>query len=369
MKRKLIIAVGVLVSLGLLAYLIMGRLDALARVSSHMRWSYVWLAAVSALASYGMVGLALREVLGLLGHSLPLPVVLGIAMVSNTVNYLISTAGISGFALKAHLLRKRQVSYATTLMASVVSSAVLYFVLALILGQGLIYLIMHLEGARWEIMEGIFGLLLLLGTSSALMVFIFNHKLRGRVTRAVFHRVNRLVYSFSKGEIPPENFAQFEHQLAAGLSTIHHHHGRITRTVVFTALDWGLTMLTLYFCLRAVGVRVPVGHLSAGFAVGQAALLIPALPGGLGAMEGSMAAVYSSLGMDWDAALMAALLYRLIYYVAPGVLSVLVLWGLKMSEPDIIEESSLEGLTGDRKLEASQVEHDRPHPHVHHPGS
>ncbi len=370
MHRRIIIAAGVLFSLGILGYLVMGHLDALARISSRIEWSYAWAAVASALASYLMVGLALREVLGLLGHALAFPVVLGIATVSNTVNYFISTAGVSGFALKAHLLRKRQVPYATTLMASVVSSAILYFVLALILGQGLLYLVMHLQGARLEIMEGIFGLLLLLGTSTALMVFIFNHKLRGRMTRAIFHRLNRLVYSFSKGEIPKENFVEFEHQLAAGLSTIHHHRGKITRAVTFTALDWGLTMLTLYFCLLAVGVRgLPVGHLSAGFAVGQAAMLIPVLPGGLGAMEGSMAAVYSSLGVDWDAAFMAVLLYRLIYYVAPGLLSVLVFWGLKMSEPDIIEETSLEVLSEDRRLEAREVEHERPWPHIHHPGS
>jgi len=366
MTRKLIITGGVLASLGLMAYLIGGRMTALLRIGTQLQWSWVAAAVLCALASYFMVGMALREVLVLLGHELPFPVVLGIAMVSTSVNYLISTAGFSGFALKAHLLRKREVPYATTVMAAVVSSAILYFVLAVILAQGLAYLVINLHGARIAIMEGVVGLGLLLGTSVVLIVFAFNHKLRWRITQAAFHRCNRLVFSFSKREIPREEFEEFEQQLAAGLGTIHHHKGRLTKTVAFTGLDWILAMLTLHFCLRAVGVpHLPVGHLIAGFTAGQATTLIPALPGGLGAMEGSMAAIFSSLGVDWDDALMAVLLYRVAYYFIPGALSVLVLWGLKMSEPDIMKETALEILPEELKRKARELEHSRPWPHTH----
>ena len=369
MTRRFAIVGGCLASLGLLAYLIGGHLAALLRIGAQLEWSCVAAAALCALISYFMVGLALREVLALLGHSLPFPGVLGLALVSTSVNYFVSTAGVSGFALKAHLLRKRQVPYATTVMAAVVSSAILYFVLAVILGQGMVYLVMHLRGARIAIMEGVVGLGLLLATSVALMVFAFNHKLRGRVTRATFHRLNRVVFSFSKREIPREEFVEFEHQLAAGLGTIHHHKGRLTKTIAFTGLDWVMAMLTLHFCLRAAGVlHVPVGHLIAGFTAGQATTLIPGLPGGLGAMEGSMAATYSSLGVDWDTALMAVLLYRAAYYLLPGILSVFVLWGLKMSEPDIMKETVLTTLPDELKRKARELDHGQPWPHAHRAG-
>ncbi|MCX5795823.1 MAG: lysylphosphatidylglycerol synthase transmembrane domain-containing protein [Elusimicrobia bacterium] len=371
MTRRLVIAGGFLASLGLLAYLIGGRLTALLRIGTQLDWSYVAAAVLCALASYFMVGLVLRQVLALLGHSLPFPVVLGIALVSTSVNYFVSTAGVSGFALKAHLLRKRQVPYATTVMAAVVSSAILYFVLAGILGQGLIYLFMHLQGARIAIMEGIVGLGLLLGTAIVLMVFVFNHKLRGRVMRSAFHRLNRVVFSFSKRDIPREEFVEFEHQLAAGLGTIHHHKGRLTKAIAFTGLDWVLAMLTLHFCLCAVGmVHMPVGHLVAGFSAGQATTLIPGLPGGLGAMEGSVAATFSGLGLDWDDALMAVLLYRVAYYLIPGILSVFVLWGLKMSEPDLMAQTALdtETLPEELKRKARELEHSQPWPHAHRQG-
>ncbi|MDD5658063.1 MAG: lysylphosphatidylglycerol synthase transmembrane domain-containing protein, partial [Elusimicrobia bacterium] len=260
---------------------------------------------------------------------------------------------------------KRRVPYATTVMASVVSSAVLYFVLAFILGQGLVYLFLHLRGARTALMEGALGLALLLASSTFLLTFAFNHKLRGRVTRAVFHKLNRLVFSLSRKEIPREDFEEFEHQLAAGLGAIHHQKGRLTKTVAYTGLDWALAMLALYCCLRAVGVpHMPVGHLSAGFTAGQAATLIPALPGGLGAMEGSMAAIFSGLGVGWEDALMAALLYRAAYYIVPGLLSILVLWGLKMSEPDIIKEAVLDTMPEELRRQARELEHSHAWPHA-----
>ena len=69
----------------------------------------------------------------------------------------------------------------------------------------------------------------------------------------------------------------------------------------------------------------------AGFAVGMMATLIPILPGGLGAMELAMTAVYAQMGIDWDAALMATLIYRVVYYILPGIVSIFIYWGLQLS--------------------------------------
>ena len=333
LRRPLVILAGIVASLGILAFLIFNRLTALMRVGELIEWRWVWAAVGCSLGSYVMVGLALEEILALLGFSLSLPEVLGIALVSSTANYFVSSAGVSGFALKAHLLRKRHVPYGTTVTASVLSSALLYIVLAVIIGQGFGYLFLHLQGTKIAIMESALGLLILLATAVPLLVFFFNHKLRGKIALRAFHWANRVIYFFSKAEIPQEEFELFESQLNAGLSQVRHHKGRLTKTIAYTCVDWGLAMTTLYFGFRAVGVGLSVGFLSAGFTAGQAAGLIPFLPGGLGAVEASMAKVFESLGIDWERAFVAVLLYRIAYYVVPGMISVFVLWGLKVSEP------------------------------------
>jgi uncharacterized protein (TIRG00374 family) len=331
-SRRLLIAAGVILSLGLLGFFASGHFGALRDVGTRVQWWAVGAGLLCAAGSYAMVGLALGEVLGVLGHALPFSAVQGIALVSTTANYFVSSGGVSGFALKAHLLRKRHVPYGATVTASVVSSAILYFVLAVIIAQGLAYLILRMRGADVPLLEGVVGLSVVLVSSVTLMRMVFDHELRGRVTGFCFHAVNHVAFWFSKAQIPREEFIEFEAQLAAGLEKVRAARGRLLRTILYTALDWGLALLTLHFCFRAVGVLLPFGELSAGFTIGMAATLIPVLPGGLGAMEGGMAAVYEALGVGWEAAFMAVLLYRLCYYLIPGLASMFVLWGLKVSE-------------------------------------
>jgi len=354
--KRLVIGVGIALSCLIFAGLMASHLGEVLRVAEDISWRYVGMALVCSLLSYLMISLALWEVLVLLGHKLSFLAVFGIAFVSTTANYFISTAGVSGFALKAHLLHKRTVPYGTTVTASVVSTALMYFVLGVIIAQGLGYQVLHSQGTIIPIMESILGLGILILTAVPMLMFFFNRELRGRVTRKIFHWINHAVYYFSKSYVPREDFFRFEHQLNKGLDVIHQDRGRLTRPIGYTCLDWGFTMMTLYFCFRAVGISLSVGHLSVGFAVGQAATLIPILPGGLGAMEGSMAAVYEGLGQSFEAAMVAALIYRIVYYILPGLLSVFLLWGLKVSEPDLIEETVQDTLPSELQLLAQELE-------------
>ena len=105
-----------------------------------------------------------------------------------------------------------------------------------------------------------------------------------------------------------------------------------------------------------MGLSLSVGHLVRGFAVGQTATLIPILPGGLGAMEGSMAGVYQKFGFRFEDAMVAVLMYRMLYYVVPGICSIFMLWGLKMSEPALIEETISDTLPEELKLISEDLE-------------
>jgi uncharacterized protein (TIRG00374 family) len=339
-RRGVVLAAGAIVAAALLAVLVGARLGDVRRAGEAVSWSWAAAALAFALASHAMVGLALSETLAALGHDLGGPLVLGIALVSTTANYMVSAGGVTGFALKAHLLHKRRVPIATTVTASAVTSAVLYAVLAVVLGQGFVTLLLHAGGARVAVLESGFGLLLLLAGAAFVLVAFFNRKVRGRISHRLFRWTNRAAFSLSTQEIPPESFEQFEMQLTQGLARIGAGKGRLTKTILFTCLDWGFAMASLWLCFRAVGVALPVGHLSAAFTAGQAATVIPVLPGGLGAAEGSITAVMSGLGVGVGEAIVAAMLFRLAYYAAPSLLAVLVLWGLKVSEPAVLQEAA-----------------------------
>jgi len=339
-RQNLIVLAGLCVSLGILSYLVFRRdFGHLLHVAGSVEPLYVAEALLCSAASYIGIGLALWKILSLLGYPRSFSEVLGIAFVSSTANYLVSSAGISGFALKAHLLRKRRVPYGTTVLSSVLSTALMYFVLAVLIGQGLIYLSLRLGGARIAIMEGALGMLVLAVTSVPMLMFFFNHRLRGTMTKLVFRAIDFAVYSFSRKQIPKEDFAEFESQLAQGLGMVRREKLQLSEAIGYTCLDWFFAILVLYFGFRAVGLRLSVAHLSTAFAVGQAATLIPFLPGGLGAMEGVMTATLGGMGVGWDHALVAVLLYRLAYHIVPGLGSIFVLWGLQVSEPGLIRET------------------------------
>ncbi len=348
LSKIVVMAAGIFISAAILAYLILIHVSKLLIIGSRIKWRWAWLATACALGSYTMVGLALDEALLILGYGLSFAELLGIALVSTSVNYFVSSAGASGFALKAHLLRKRNVPYGATVTASVLTSAIIYIVLAVILGQGFLYLFLHMRGARIAIMESALGLVLLICATVPFMVFFFNYRLRSRIFQSVFHWLNRAAYWFSRPGIPREEFAQFEQQLNSGLERARQSPKRLTMAVAYTCTDWLCAMTSLYCCFRAVGVSLQVGSLTAGFTAGQAATLIPVLPGGLGAVEGSMAAVYQSLGIDWATALVAVFINRIAYFIVPGLISVFVFWGLKMSEPSLMKKAGRIEERGDK---------------------
>ncbi|MBI3547412.1 MAG: flippase-like domain-containing protein [Elusimicrobia bacterium] len=355
-RRQILVASGLLASVGILAYLIGNHLPKVLAVVGTVDWHFLVAALACSVASYVMMGLALWEILALLGYPRSFSEVLGITYVSTTANYLVSTAGVSGFALKAHLLRKRNIPYGATVIASVVSTALMYFVLGVLIFQGTLYLFFRLQGGRIAVLEGVLGLGILSVTSVPLLMFFFNRELRGRITQKLFHWINHASFLFSKKQIPREEFVEFEEQLNQGLALIRLHKGRLTRAIGYTCLDWCFAMGVLYFGFKAVGSDLSVAYLSVAFAVGQATTIIPLLPGGMGAMEAVMATTMESLGTVWEEALVAVLVYRLAYFVLPSIGSIFILWGLKVSEPKWVEETVFESLPEELRRQALQIE-------------
>ncbi|MBI4347997.1 MAG: flippase-like domain-containing protein [Elusimicrobia bacterium] len=346
-----LVVVGALVSCAILGWLLYGTRHVWS-VLERLDRGYALGALGCSFAAYVAIGIALWDVLRVLGHRLGWAEVGGIAFVSTSANYFISSMGASGFALKAHLLRKRKVPFGATVTASVVTTAVMYAVLGAIIAQGLAYSLLRMQGTRIAVLEGVLGVALLGLTAAPVLLLAFHREARGRVIQKVFHWSNMASFRLARREIPREGFDTFERQIDEGLEAIRVSRGAVSRCLAWTCLDWALTMAVLWCAFKAVGVSLSVAHLSTGFAVGMATTLIPLLPGGLGAMEASMAAVFARFGTDWDTALVAVLLYRLAYTVVPGIVSVFLLWGLKMSEPQWVAETVSETLPEEQRLRA-----------------
>ena len=85
----------------------------------------------------------------------------------------------------------------------------------------------------------------------------------------------------------------------------------------------GLTHL-----IWAVNNPLPLSVVMMGFGVGLFCSLVSFIPGGLGIMEGSMTAVFVSLGVPMEPTVLAVLIFRLTYQIIPLVVSLFLFHGL-----------------------------------------
>jgi hypothetical protein len=114
---------------------------------------------------------------------------------------------------------------------------------------------------------------------------------------------------------------RFQRNLNRGLEFLLRRKGRMVVPTLWIIVDWMFTLLILYGAFVAVQHRIPLTFVVVGFAVGIVLSLVSFVPGGLGVMEGSMAAIFTSLGVPFETAVVAVLIFRFAYYVVPMIVS------------------------------------------------
>jgi hypothetical protein len=62
------------------------------------------------------------------------------------------------------------------------------------------------------------------------------------------------------------------------------------------------------------------------------------IPGGLGVQEGSMAGIFALLGVSFDRAVLASVLFRVIYFFVPYLISLTLYRGLLRQASEVIPE-------------------------------
>ncbi len=331
--KYLCYGLGMLLSVGILAVMIYQAKDSFVKIWQGVQTRYLFLSLVASALIYVAMGMSLYEMLRIMGRRLSKSAAVGIALVSTTVNYLISSLGASGFALRAHLLNRRKIPFGMCVTASIVITVLLYFVLAVIILQGSVLMLFNASATKVQLAENFALIVGMCMVCALITAFLFNNEWRSKWLRKGFRLLNKILFHGFRALIPKGRYDDFMDQLDEGIDLIHQKKRKLTRAVIYVCADWFFTILVLYFAFCAVGVDISAGVLVAGFAVGMATTLIPILPSGLGAMELAMTAVFSQMGIDWDAALMATLIYRVVYYVIPGIVSIFIYWGLQLSSP------------------------------------
>ena len=106
-------ALGMVLSVGILAAMIYQTKGSFVKIWQTVQTRYLFLSVLSSALIYVAMGMSLYEVLRVMGRRISKSAAIGIALVSTTVNYVVSSLGASGFVLRAHLLNRRRIPFGT----------------------------------------------------------------------------------------------------------------------------------------------------------------------------------------------------------------------------------------------------------------
>lgn len=290
-------------------------------------------------ASYALLALAvILEVLALLGYAnlfryilrvldirLRLHEVLAITLSSLAVSHILSAGGVGGWVVTYNSLLKRRVPHGLIFVAISAQQFFNYVVLWFFFALAMVYLVLVRGGqsiAGYVVGIVLIGLILWLTIYG---VYLYNHPTRMRLRVAqLAHLVNRVV----RREVVEERHIDgWLDNLFIGMRRMTTHHGSFRTTLLFACGFWFFDLLCLWCTFAAFGYAIGLGPLLIGYVVAYSIGTLAPTPGGLGAVEGLMIALFASFGVPSAVAVAVVLVYRIINFwlpIPPGFVSYLV---------------------------------------------
>lgn len=265
-------------------------------------WSYVCLSYSFALMNRAFrVPLALREMWW-------------VGFVSSAM--IAAVGGLAGHSLRLLLMARRGLPAADVMAPSLFHSYIESLVFFSLIPAGLVYLLLtHPLSPGVSVWLGVGAGILGVAFAMTAVVFFFlpARALALRVVGGFWRRVFRRDIS--------ESLRRFEGTLSQGLAGLRRRPQALAWPVALVLADRIGRVAVVWFCFQALGIDVGLAVVVTGFSVGVAAGVMSMVPGGIVAQEGSMAGTYHLLGMPLEEAVLASVLFRVVFYMVPFAVS------------------------------------------------
>ncbi len=279
-------------------------------------------ALLASISSYTFIAAVLHRLLRGMHHPLPFADSFRISLVSTALNYVMAIGGLSGMAVKLYLLSREKVPPSSTLSISMVHGFLTNTVAVVFVYLGFFFLYSQYKMSVREMEVGVVILAVAFVLTWVTIHVIVSETFRKRMWQWL---VLALSWLGSKIRHPswyhPERAERFFQNFNRSMNYLVKDSRILLAPALFAVLDW----LTMFLCLKAsfLAVNYPVDNRSllVGFSVGIFAGLFSITPASIGIMEGSMAGCFYLMGLDYDQALVATLIYRIVYYFLPLLVS------------------------------------------------
>lgn len=298
---------------------------------------------LASIASYLAMARSYQDIARAAGYAVPFREMLKVTFVANTANYLITTGGLSGFAVRMYFFLRMSVPSGRAVTISLVQTFITNLILLLFVLAGFFYLLQTQELQGFALvatatLSGAFALATLVA-----VFLLIHHEVRRRTLFILAQLAHGLLGRMTPRLTPRRvRIWRFQHSLDRGIRFLLERKRHMIAPILWIAIDWVATLCILYTSFVAVGHAIPPSFVVVGFAVGIVLSLVSLVPGGLGIMEGSMAAVFAGLGVSFEVAIIAVLIFRVAYYVFPLVVSLFFFRSmLVQSTREVVELDSL----------------------------
>ncbi len=305
--------------------------------------SPLWAVAVAAASftSYACVAGVLHRLIKGIGIQLSFSSCFKISLLSATLNYLMSMAGLSGVAAKVYLLAREDIPPSKTLSVSIIHGFLTNTIAVLFIYLGFFYLYSQhqITDRNQEVFGGLVLLIAFLMTWLTIQTII-HEAFRKRVWQIGLKAVIAFCTRVGRPQwIGRERAEVFFENFNDSLNMIMSNRAKLLLPATFALCDWVFMFLCLKFSFTAIDYPVDNKVLMVGFSVGLFMGLFSLTPASIGLMEGSMAGSFYLMGLDYAFSLLAILIYRTAYYFAPIAISVFFFKRFFPSPPDRTERS------------------------------
>ena len=310
----IITAIGVLVLLGIAGVALdWGQVQ---QVLGQSDWRLVPVALLFTALSYGCLSYSFAMTSRIFGVRMGRRDLFEVGFVSHALNHLVASGGTAGYSLRILLIKRRGLPIRDVLAASFFHSTLNNLLLFILVPVGFAYLLANrsLSGSTAVGVGVVAGLLLLLVVLATAVFFVGNFR------AAMLSMVGRVWLKVTRRDAD-DQLKGFDSTLSRGTIAIRDRPAILVSLLALVVADWAFSVAALGFCFDALGSPVETGMLLTGFSIGVVAGLLSMVPGGLGVQEGSMAAVYALLGVPFEQAVLAAILFRVVYYLVPFLIS------------------------------------------------
>lgn len=286
----------------------------------HLVWGLLVL--VTSALSYVCITAVLQRLLKNIGQDLRFFVTLQIALLSCTMNYLMAVGGLSGVAAKVYLLSREKIPPSNTLSISMVHGFLTNTVAVVFIYLGFFFLYSNYQMNARQVEFGAFILLIAFVLTWLTVQILVHEKFRKKLWRWIMTTIEVLSKRVHLPRWLQQDKAEgFFENFNDSMNLLVKNSRMLLAPASYALLDW----LMMFLCLKCsfLAARYPIDNstLLVGFSVGIFATLFSLTPASIGLMEGSMAGCFYLMGLDYDRALLATLIYRVGYYVIPILVS------------------------------------------------